>query len=111
MPKLKITNLPMVSFLTALVINALIFGVNWEPVVQGHAETRPEYILRSLLYVLGIYTFYWSYCIAKQKRAERWKYMSQIAITLGILWLAFMIYALILGYYWGKAWQRSNLQF
>jgi hypothetical protein len=102
---------PKTAFLIALLINILLFGVSWEPVVQAKAGSPALYVLYSLLYIVGAYSFYWSYQISKQAKSGRWQSVSLIGVIVAIAWICFLIFALTIGYFWAKAWEQSNWQF
>jgi hypothetical protein len=90
MAKRKIQNTPLMAFLIALTINALLFSISWEPVVQGKADSLLLYILYALLYVVGAASFFWSYQISKQAKSKKWQYISATGLMLTIAWICFL---------------------
>jgi uncharacterized membrane-anchored protein len=106
MSKRKIENRPMFAFLLALTANIVIFTVNWEPIVQDHASSLVYKIFGMFLYLFGLSIFYWSSSTSRRQKSETWKNLSDVAIVLIVLWIALYLFSLVIGYFWGEAWDQ-----
>jgi uncharacterized membrane-anchored protein len=106
MSKRKIENRPIFAFLLALTANIVIFTVNWEPIVQGHASSLVHTIFGMFLYLFGLSIFYWSSSTSRRQKSETWKNLSDVALVLIVLWIALYLFSLVIGYFWGEAWDQ-----